>query len=325
MHRIQTIPTAADIMAAEHAIAPYIHHTPVLTSRNLNTLVGAELYFKCENFQRIGAFKMRGAACALSALTPLERRRGVVTHSSGNHAQAVALAARSLGIAAHIVMPTIAPASKRAATLGYGAQIYDSAATSQSRQAVTDTLIAKHDFVFVSSADDYNVIAGQATAAKELLAEQPGLDCLLAPVGAGGLLSGTALSAHYFAPKTKVWGVEPRMVDDAYRSLQSGQIEGNDQIMTVADGLRTILGPKTFKIIQGHVERIVRVEEDRIVQAMRLMWERLKIVVEPSSAVPLAALLEQPDLLAGQRVGIIVTGGNVDLNQLPFGHHLRGE
>lgn len=318
MHRIQAIPTADDILAAEQAIAPYIHRTPVLTSQSLNELVGAEVYFKCENFQRIGAFKMRGAACAISALTPDERQRGVITHSSGNHAQAVASAARALGIAAHIVMPTIAPAPKRAATLGYGAQVYDSAPDGQSRQAVTDGLIAEHGYTFISSADNYNVIAGQATAAKELLAEQPALDRLLAPVGAGGLLSGTVLSARYFAPQTTVWGIEPKMVDDAYRSLQSGQIEGNDQIMTIADGLRTVLGKRTFEIIQQHVERIVCVEEATIVRAMRLMWERLKIVVEPSSAVPLAAMLEQPELFAGQRVGIIVTGGNVSLDQLPF-------
>lgn len=318
MHRIQTIPTADDILAAEQAIAPYIHQTPVLTSQSLNDLVGAEVYFKCENFQRIGAFKMRGAACAISALTPEERQRGVITHSSGNHAQAVASAARALGIDAHIVMPTIAPAPKRAATLGYGALIYDSAPDNQSRQAITDALIAEHGYTFVSSANDYNVIAGQATAAKELLVEQPMLDVLLAPVGAGGLLSGTALSARYFASRTPVWGIEPKMVDDAYRSLQSGRIEGNDQIMTIADGLRTVLSERTFGIIQAHVERIVRVEEASIVHAMRLMWERLKIVVEPSSAVPLAALLEQPKLLEGQRVGIIVTGGNVSLDQLPF-------
>ncbi len=318
MHRIHTIPTAADIRAAAQAIAPYIHQTPVLSSQSLNALIGVELYFKCENFQRIGAFKMRGAACALRALTPEERQRGVVTHSSGNHAQAVASAARALGIAAHIVMPTIAPAPKRAATLGYGAKVYDSAPDNQSRQAAADALIAQHGLVFVSSADDYNVIAGQATAAKELLGEQPELDILLAPVGAGGLLSGTALTAHYFAPQTAVWGAEPRMVDDAYRSLQSGRIEGNDHIMTIADGLRTVLGQRTFGIIRQHVERIVRVEEATIVKAMRLMWERLKIVVEPSSAVPLAASMEQPGLFEGQRVGIIVTGGNVSLDQLPF-------
>ena len=319
MRQLQHSPTATDIEAAAEAIGPYIHHTPVMSNAYLNELTQATLYFKCENFQRVGAFKMRGAACAMTALSAEERQKGVVTHSSGNHAQAIAYAARALDIPAYVVMPNVAPAPKRAATQSYGAHIIDSGADIQSRQAATDVLIAEKDLVFISSAENYNVIAGQATAAKEFFEQQPDLELLLTPVGAGGLLSGSALSAHYFAPQVKVWGTEPSMVDDAYRSLESGQLQGNDQIMTIADGLRTVLGPKVFDILQQHVERIVCVEEETIVKAMRLIWQHLKIVVEPSSAVPLAAILEQPDLFAQQTIGIILSGGNVDLDRLPFG------
>ncbi|MEM1217047.1 MAG: threonine/serine dehydratase, partial [Bacteroidota bacterium] len=294
--------------------------TPVLTSRSLNGLTGAEIHFKCENFQKIGAFKMRGAANTALRLSPEDRARGLATHSSGNHAQAVARAAQALGVPAHIVMPENAPSVKVAATKGYGAEIIFCASTPEAREAKLAEVVAETGAYFIHPFDNYNVITGQATAAVELLedATVDQFDALLAPVGGGGLMSGTALTAHYFTDNTLVWAAEPYEVDDAYRSFHSGAIQRNATTNTIADGLRTPLSDKTFQIIREHVQDVLRVEETMIVRAMRLIWERMKIIIEPSCAVPLAAVLTYPELFRGKTIGIILTGGNVDVEQLPF-------
>lgn len=314
MKPLHHIPTAEEIKVTHEAIAPMIHRTPVLSSRSIDELAQANLYFKCENFQKIGAFKMRGASSAALRLSPSEQAKGLATHSSGNHAQAVALSAQMLGIPAHIVMPKNAPAIKRAATLGYGAMVYDCDNTLQARESTLQQVVEETGATFIHPYNDYNVIAGQATCAKELIADTTGLDAIIAPVGGGGLISGTALSARYFAADLKVYGAEPEAVDDAYRSFKSGQLQHNMTIDTIADGLRTDLGEKTFDIIQRELEDIYTVSESSIVHAMRLVWERMKIIIEPSCAVPLAAILDDPSRFSGQRVGIIITGGNVDLS-----------
>lgn len=295
-----------------------IHRTPVLRCSAIDELAGATLFFKCENFQKVGAFKMRGASSAALRLSSADRAKGLATHSSGNHAQAVALSAKLLGVPAYIVMPENAPAIKRAATQGYGAKVISCANTLEARESTLKQVVAETGATFIHPYNDYNVIAGQASCAKELLEDVDGLTALLAPIGGGGLISGTALSARAFSPGTKVYGAEPEEVDDAYRSFKSGQLQFNTSINTIADGLRTNLGDKTFDIIQRELEAIFTVSEAEIVQAMRLIWERMKIIIEPSCAVPLAALLRNRSLFEGQRVGIVLTGGNVDLSQLPF-------
>ncbi|MCB0568369.1 MAG: pyridoxal-phosphate dependent enzyme [Phaeodactylibacter sp.] len=312
------IPDADDLRATHEAIAPLIHRTPVLSSRSIDGIAGASLFFKCENFQKIGAFKMRGASSAALRLTEAERSNGLATHSSGNHAQAVALSAKLLGVPAYIVMPETSPAIKIAATEGYGAHITFCANNQKAREETLEKVVAETGATFIHPYNDYNVIAGQATAAKELLEQAEGLDAVIAPVGGGGLMSGTALSTRYFAPGVKVYGAEPREVDDAYRSFTSGRMQQNASINTIADGLRTNLGEKTFGIIRQEVDAIFTVSEASIVDAMQLIWERMKIIVEPSSAVPLAAILDNPAVFAGQRLGVILTGGNVDLGKLPF-------
>jgi len=261
---------------------------------------------------------MRGASNAAVRLSETDRRKGLATHSSGNHAQAVALSAKMLGVPAYIVMPENAPAAKRAATKGYGAQITSCENTLAARESTLQKVVDETGATFIHPYNDYNVIAGQATCAKELLEDVEGLDILTAPVGGGGLMSGTALSARYFAPGVKVYGAEPKAVDDAYRSLKSGQLQTNTTIDTIADGLRTNLGKKTFDILHRELDDLFLVSETEIRQAMRLIWERMKIIIEPSCAVPLAAILKHPEVFAGKRVGVILTGGNVDLDQLPF-------
>lgn len=318
MRPLTAIPTRADIEATHEAIEPLIHRTPVLTCSAIDERAGASLFFKCENFQKVGAFKMRGASNAAVRLSEAERRKGLATHSSGNHAQAAALSAKMLGVPAYIVMPENAPAAKRAATEGYGAQITSCENTLAARESTLQKVVDRTGATFIHPYNDYNVIAGQATCAKELLEDVEGLDILTAPVGGGGLMSGTALSARYFAPGVKVYGAEPEAVDDAYRSLQSGQLQSNTTIDTIADGLRTNLGEKTFDILQRELDGIFLVSEAEILQAMRLIWERMKIIIEPSCAVPLAAILKHPEVFAGKRVGVILTGGNVDLDRLPF-------
>ena len=306
------------LLKCHRRIAPYIHRTPVLSSRLIKSEVGADLYFKCENFQRMGAFKMRGATNAIMRLNDSQKEKGVVTHSSGNFAQALSLAANSLGITAHIVMPSNAPKVKREAVEGYGGKITISDSTPQSREDVALRITEETGATFIHPSNDLNVIYGNATAAMELLEEQSKLDYIFAPVGGGGLIAGTALSAHFFGKECKTIGGEPSEVDDAYRSLQSGKIEGNASTNTVADGLRTNLGNINFPIIQKHVERIVRVSEKEIIAAMKLIWERMKIIVEPSSAVALAAIMKEKDSLQDKKIGIIISGGNVDLKNLPF-------
>nr|WP_298994611.1 threonine/serine dehydratase [uncultured Allomuricauda sp.] len=299
-------------------IKPFIHNTPILTSRLLDQMVGAQLFFKCENFQRMGAFKMRGAANAILQLSDEARKKGVVTHSSGNFAQALSLAAHSLGVPAYIVMPSSAPKVKKEAVKGYGGKVIECEPTLEAREAESEKIQQEKGATFLHPSNDNEVILGQGTACKELLEDHPDLDAVFAPVGGGGLIAGTALSAYYFGTNCTVFGGEPFEVDDAYRSLISGQIESNTTINTIADGLKTQLGDKNFPIIQKHVKQIIRVTEEEIIQAMRLLWERLKIVCEPSCAVAFAAVLKEKAQFENQKVGIIISGGNVDLDNLPF-------
>lgn len=299
-------------------IAPHIHNTPILTSRLINEIVGTTVFFKCENFQKMGAFKMRGATNAIMQLSADQKNKGVVTHSSGNFAQALSLAAKSLGVKAYIVMPSSAPQVKKDAVKDYGGQIIECEPTLNAREQAAKEIEEREGATFLHPSNDMDVILGQATAAIELLEEQPDLDYMLTPVGGGGLIAGTALAAQYFGNNCKVIGGEPFEVDDAYRSLISGVIESNESTNTIADGLKTQLGTINFPIIQDGVERIIRVTEEEIVSAMRLIWERLKIVCEASCAVPLAALLREKDSFQNKKIGIIISGGNVDLNNLPF-------
>lgn len=303
---------------AHRLIQPYIHHTAILTSSAINNLAGCDIYFKCENFQKMGAFKMRGAAHAMLRLSESEREKGVVTHSSGNMAQAVSLAASRLSIPAYIVMPENAPQAKKDAVKGYGGIITEVESTIEARQSKADQIVKEKSASFIHPSNDLNVILGQGTAALELLSEHDKLDYICVPVGGGGLLAGTALAAHHFGTNCKTIGGEPKEVDDAYRSLQSGKIENNDSIDTIADGLRTHLGDINFPIIKKYVEEIIRVEEGEIISAMRLIWERMKIIIEPSCAVPLAAVIKQKNKFENKKVGIVLSGGNVDLSKLPF-------
>ena len=308
-----------DIESAHARVRSHAHRTPVLTSATFDRRLSTELFFKCENFQKIGAFKIRGAVNTLSQLSPEELERGVVTHSSGNHAQAIALASKLLGTRAWIMMPKTAPRVKVAAVRGYCAEIVFCEPGVETREAAAAEVIEATGAVLVHSYNDLRIIAGQATAAKELYEDVTDLDLVLAPVGGGGLVSGTALAAHHFSPGTRVIGVEPALADDAYRSLETGSIQpAVSPPQTIADGLLTNLGDLTFAVIRHHAERIVTVGDDEIVAAMRLVWERMKIVIEPSSAVPFAAVLAGKVDVRGLRVGIIVSGGNVDLDRLPW-------
>ena len=316
---LDRVPTQADLLVTHEAIHPFVHRTPILTNRSINASTGAKLFFKCENFQKIGAFKMRGGASAALRFTPEQRERGLATHSSGNHAQAVAKAAQVLGVPAYIVMPHDAPAVKVAAVKGYGAEITYCENTPHDRQEALDGVVARTGAAFIHPFDDYGVIAGQATAAMELIEDiDCVLDVIMTPVGGGGLLAGTALAARYFSIRAKVYGAEPAGVDDAARSLASGKIELNETNTTVADGLRTHLGERNFPIIKQYVPRILVVSDEEIIVAMRMIWERMKIIVEPSCSVPLAAVLKYPDAFTGKNVGIVLTGGNVDVDRLPF-------
>ncbi len=316
--KLQSPPSFEDISWVHQNIQSLIHRTPVMSCESLNQITGAQLFFKCENFQKIGAFKTRGASSAALFLTEAERKAGLATHSSGNHAQAVALTAQRQGMKAYIVMPDSSPAPKIAATKGYGAELFFCENTIEARQQKLEEVVARTGATFIHPFDDYHVIAGQATAAKELIEDTDGLDIVIAPIGGGGLMSGTALISKYLMPKAKVFGAEPRIVDDAFRSVKSGKVEVNTRIDTIADGLRTNLSEKTFDIISRQVDQIFTVTEEEIIQAMRLIWERMKLVIEPSSAVPFAAVLSHPASFRGQKIGIILTGGNVDLDRLPW-------
>lgn len=299
-------------------IQPHIHRTPVLTSNQLNSLTGSTIFFKCENFQRMGAFKMRGAIFAISQLSVEARSKGVVTHSSGNFAQALSLAAKALGVNAYIVMPDNAPEVKKAAVQGYGGEIILCPPTMQDREETAARIQHDTGATFIHPSNDADVITGQGTAAKELLEDHPDLEILIAPVGGGGLIAGTIIAAQSHSNLIKVYGGEPSAVDDAYRSLLSGKIESNSSANTIADGLKTQLGDINFPVILNGIEAIIRVEEDEIIAAMRLIWERMKIIIEPSCAVPLAAIFKEPHHFRNKKVGVILSGGNVDLSQLPF-------
>lgn len=310
--------TKEDLILCHEKIKPYIHRTPILTSQALNEISQTRIYFKCENFQRMGAFKMRGAAHAILNLSEDQKTNGVVTHSSGNFAQAVALSAKMQGIKAYIVMPSNAPQVKKDAVRGYGGIITECEPNIDVRQATTDKISEETGASKLHPSNQVDVILGQGTAAIELLEDHPDLNVIMTPIGGGGLIAGTALASNFFGKNCKTVGGEPYQADDAYRSLLSGKIELNKTANTVADGLRTILGNHNFPIIQKHVDRIVRVEENEIITAMRLIWERMKIIIEPSCAVPFAALLREKEKFTGQKVGIILSGGNVDLGNLPF-------
>jgi threonine dehydratase len=311
-------PTLTDIRQVAERIRPFAHHTPVLTCASLDGQVGAQVFMKCENLQKVGAFKFRGACNAVFSLTDEEAARGVATHSSGNHAQALALAAKLRGIPAYIVMPENAPAVKKAAVAGYGGQITFCEPTLEARETTTAQVVEKTGATVIHPYNDYRVIAGQGTAALELLEEVPDLDVIIAPVGGGGLLSGTAIAAKGLSPNIRVIAAEPEMADDAYRSLQAGHIIPSENPKTIADGLLTSLGDKTFPIILQHVEGTVTVSETAILESMKFIWERAKIIIEPSAAVPVGLLWERKIDLSGLRVGVILSGGNVDLEKLPW-------
>lgn len=313
------LPTLEEIESAAHRIEAYAHRTPVLTSQNLDELVLAHLFFKCENFQKCGAFKFRGACNAVLSLDEESAARGVATHSSGNHAAALAYAARLRGIHATVVMPSNANPKKKAAVEHYGGQVHTCGEALSDRERTLERIVAATGATIIHPYNDARIIAGQGTAARELLEQVPGLEIVLCPIGGGGLISGTAIAVAGIQPRTVVMGAEPAGADDAYRSLEAGRILTCDEPVTMADGLRANLGHLTFAAIQTHVKCIVTVSEVAIAQAMRLVWERMKIVIEPSAAVPMAALLEAPEQFAGRRVGIILSGGNVDLDQLPWG------
>lgn len=311
-------PSPEIIEAAHRRINPYIHRTPLMTSRAVNEIAGAELVFKCENFQKVGAFKFRGACNAVFSLTEEEMSHGVATHSSGNHAAALALAASLRGIKAHIVMPSNSSKVKIAAVEHYKGIITFCEPTLQAREDTLAKILQQTNAAEIHPYNDYRIIAGQATAAKELIEDGGPFDIIMAPVGGGGLLSGTALSTNYYSPSTIAVAAEPFQADDAFQSFYQKKFVPSINPDTIADGLRTSLGTLTYPIIQEYVNQVVRVSEEGIVQAMRIIWERMKILVEPSSAVPLAALLENTIEQKGLRIGIILSGGNVDLDELPF-------
>ncbi|PTX44307.1 threonine dehydratase [Christiangramia gaetbulicola] len=308
----------AQLEKVSKLIQPHIHRTPVLTSHLINEIAGADLYFKCENFQRMGAFKMRGATNAILNLSEEQKAKGVVTHSSGNFAQALSLAAKSLEVPAYIVMPDSAPEVKKAAVRTYGGEITECPSTLPDRERTADEIQQRTGATFIHPSNDLDVILGQGTAALELLEDEPDLDIIFCPVGGGGLIAGTALAVKHFGNNCKCMGGEPLEADDAWRSLQSGKIETNETANTVADGLKTQLGDINFPIILEHVDEIVRVSEDEIKTALRLIWERMKIIVEPSSAVALAAVIKEKERFKNKKIGIIISGGNVDLAKLPF-------
>ncbi len=312
------IPGINDVIKAAELIKPYIKHTPVLTSHSLNDMFGCELFFKCENFQKIGAFKFRGASNAVFSLKEKELENGVATHSSGNHAQALALAAKLRVTKAYIVMPENSSKVKVEAVKGYGAEIIFCEPTLQARESTLAEVVEKTGAVFIHPYNNFRVISGQGTAALELLQEVPYPDYIITPVGGGGLLSGTLITTSSISPGTKVIAAEPEGADDAFRSIETGKIIPSLNPKTIADGLLTSLSELTFEIIRKHIYRIITVRDDSIIEAMKLIWERMKIITEPSSATTLAVLLENKINLNGSRTGIILSGGNVDLQRLPW-------
>lgn len=311
-------PVLNDIIDAYERIKEYVHKTPVLTSEQLNGMFGAKLYFKCENFQKVGAFKFRGASNAVLSLSEKELERGVVTHSSGNHAAAVALAASMRGAKAYIVMPSSSPAVKKKAVAAYGADISYCEPNLKAREETADRIIQETGATFIHAYDNFNVICGQGTSALELLDEYPGLDIIVGPVGGGGLMSGTATAVKGIKKSIKVYGAEPLGADDAYRSLKEGRYIRDHNPDTIADGLLTTLSERTFAILKDKLDDIFTVKEESIIKCMRLVWERMKIIIEPSSAVSLAVIYENPELFRNGKTGVILSGGNVDLENMPF-------
>lgn len=314
----QYIPTLEDMLVAHERIKPHIHRTPVLTSSFLNELTGAELFFKCENFQKAGAFKVRGASNAVFGLDEETAKAGVATHSSGNHALSLSYAAGRRGIPCHVVMPRTAPQAKKDAVRGYGGIITECEPSTSSREAVFAEVEARTGAEFVHPYNDPRVIAGQGTCSKELMEQTDGLDAVVAPIGGGGMVSGTCLTLSNQAPEVKIFAAEPEQADDAARSFRAGHIIADDAPETVADGLKVPLKELTWHFVSNHVTDILTASEQEIVDAMRLIWARMKIVMEPSSAVPMATILKNRNVFAGKRVGIIITGGNVDLGKLPW-------
>ena len=317
------LPTYADMLAAHERIKPYIHRTPVLTSSFLNEKTGAELFFKCENFQKAGAFKVRGASNAVFGLSDEQAARGVATHSSGNHALSLSYAAGRRGIPCHVVMPRTAPQAKKDAVRGYGGIITECEPSTSSREATFAKVQEETGAEFVHPYNDPRVIAGQGTCSKELMEQMEaehghGLDAVVAPIGGGGMISGTCLTLSTLAPDVKIYAAEPEQADDAMRSFKAGHIIADDAPDTVADGLKVPLKENTWAFVSRHVTDILTASEEEIVEAMKLTWARMKIVMEPSCAVPLAVILKNPEVFRGKRVGVVVTGGNVDLDKLPW-------
>lgn len=312
------IPTFDDMLAAHERIAPYIHRTPVLTSSFLNELTGAQLFFKCENLQKAGAFKVRGASNAVFSLSDAEAKLGVCTHSSGNHALSLSYAAGRRGIPCNVVMPRTAPQAKKDAVRGYGGMITECEPSTTSREAVFAEVQARTGGDFVHPYNDPRVIAGQGTCSRELMEQTDGLDMVVAPIGGGGMISGTCLTLSHLAPEVQIIAAEPEQADDAARSFRAGHIIADDAPDTIADGLKVPLKDLTWHFVSNHVSDVLTASEDQIVGAMKLTWKRMKIVMEASSAVPLATILANKDRFAGKRVGIIITGGNVDLDALPW-------
>ncbi len=311
-------PNYDDVIAAHKRIAPHIHRTPVLTSSYINSLAGAELFFKCENFQKAGAFKARGASNAVFGLTDEQAAKGVATHSSGNHGTCLSYAAGRRGIPCTVVMPRTAPKAKKDAVRGYGGRVVECEPSTSSREAVFAEVVAETGAEFVHPYNDLRVITGQATCSRELMEQVEGLTSVVAPIGGGGMVSGTCLTLSTIAPEVKIYAAEPEQADDAYRSFKAGYIIADDAPETVADGLKVPLKENTWHYVQNHVTDILTASEEEIVEAMKLIWKRVKIVMEPSSAVPLATILKNKELFAGQRIGVIITGGNVDLDKLPW-------
>jgi len=312
------IPTYDDVLAAHARIAPYIHRTPILTSSYLDALTGASLFFKCENFQKAGAFKVRGASNAVFGLTDADAARGVATHSSGNHALSLSYAAGRRGIPCAVVMPRSAPQAKKDAVRGYGGTITECEPSTTSREDVFARVQARTGADFVHPYNDPRVIAGQATCSRELMDQVQGLEQVIAPIGGGGMISGTCLTLSAIAPKVQIFAAEPKQADDAFRSLRAGHIIADDAPDTVADGLKVPLKDLTWHFVKSRVTDILTASEQEIIDAMRLTWARMKIVIEPSCAVPLATILKNADVFQGRRVGVIITGGNVDLDKLPW-------
>jgi threonine dehydratase len=312
------LPSLIDIQKAHDRIRPFVHRTPVMSSQQLNRIFGCDLYFKCENFQKVGAFKFRGATNAVLMLDEDQKKRGVVTHSSGNHAAALALAARMNGIKAYIVMPENAPSVKKAAVAGYGARITYCKPTLSAREETCNSIIEREGATLVHPYDNFNVICGQGTAALELLEDVDDLEIIIAPIGGGGLMSGSSICSRGIKSNIKVIGAEPFNANDAWKSFKSGELIPSVNPLTIADGLLTSLSELTFTAIRNNVDDILTVREETILKSMILVWERMKIIIEPSSATVLGVISENPEFFKGKKTGLIISGGNVDLKNLPF-------